>query len=61
MGVKGCIKKYGECLPWMRKDNKLAIDLLDRMLLADPKKRISPADALKHPFFREEGDSIMVD
>ena len=53
MGIKGCIKKFGECLPWMRKDHKQAIDLLDRMLQADPKHRISPGEALKHPFFRD--------
>ena len=31
------------------------MDLLDGMLQPDPKKRISPGDALKHPFFRDVG------
>ena len=31
------------------------MDLLDGMLQPDPKKRISPGDALKHPFFRDIG------
>ena len=31
------------------------MDLLEGMLQPDPKKRISPSDALKHPFFRDVG------
>jgi serine/threonine protein kinase len=31
-------------------DDENAIDLLRRMLELDPQHRISPADALQHPF-----------
>lgn len=29
-------------------------DLLDRCLAVNPEKRITPADALRHPFFQEK-------
>jgi serine/threonine-protein kinase PRP4 len=32
------------------KDLTLFIDFLDRCLSLNPEKRITPADALKHPF-----------
>ena len=36
------------------------MDLLEGMLQPDPKKRISPGDALKHPFFRDVGGGDLV-
>uniref|UniRef100_A0A3P9JY11 Protein kinase domain-containing protein n=1 Tax=Oryzias latipes TaxID=8090 RepID=A0A3P9JY11_ORYLA len=34
-----------------RKKGRLLVDLLKRMLMEDPSKRISPSEALHHPFF----------
>lgn len=34
----------------------LFVDLLSRMLVYDPQKRISPDEALRHPFITEEDD-----
>ena len=31
-------------------------DLLEKMLMLDPERRITPKDALNHPFFRKEFD-----
>ena len=33
--------------------NPLAIDLLEKMLIYNPEKRIKPFDALAHPYFDE--------
>lgn len=33
--------------------NPQAIDILERMLVFDPRKRLSIDDALSHPYFRE--------
>ena len=32
---------------------RLFVDLINRMLAYDPKKRINPIEALRHPFFAE--------
>uniref|UniRef100_A0A3P9JEJ5 Protein kinase domain-containing protein n=1 Tax=Oryzias latipes TaxID=8090 RepID=A0A3P9JEJ5_ORYLA len=34
-----------------KKKGRLFVDLLKRMLMVDPRKRISPSEALQHPFF----------
>ena len=31
--------------------NKEALDLLSKMLVYDPEERITPKDALEHPYF----------
>ena len=36
--------------------NPLAIDLLKKMLVVDPQKRITIRDALEHPFLKEFHD-----
>uniref|UniRef100_A0A8C7YWW4 Protein kinase domain-containing protein n=1 Tax=Oryzias sinensis TaxID=183150 RepID=A0A8C7YWW4_9TELE len=35
----------------IKKKGRLFVDLLKRMLMVDPSKRISPSEALQHPFF----------
>lgn len=43
-------------IPWEKtfpKANPQAIDLLDKMLLFDPKQRITVEDALRHPYLEE--------
>ena len=37
----------------LNKIGELGIDLLDRMLVYDPAKRITAKSALQHPFFKE--------
>ena len=37
--------------------NPLAIDLLKKMLVIDPEKRITVKEALEHPFLQEFHDS----
>lgn len=39
--------------------NELALDLLDKMLTYDPQKRITAAEALRHPYLKEAFRSIM--
>ena len=55
-------KKYIMSLPERKKqsietyikcDNPLALDILDKMLEINPINRITAADALKHPFFKK--------
>lgn len=49
-------KKYPDCLEQhtdLPRDS-LELDLLKRMLCYDPSKRITAADALKHPLFHEK-------
>ena len=40
-------------LPGLAEANADAVDLLERILLFNPKKRISAAEALQHPYLRE--------
>jgi serine/threonine-protein kinase PRP4 len=49
-------KDFGGLLAGQSPDRrKLAqlVDLLERMMALDPDKRISPKDALRHPFIKE--------
>lgn len=41
------------------KVDDVAFDLLNKMLSLDPKKRITVAEALKHPYFSEEHKPVM--
>ena len=40
----------------MTYENKEALDLLDKCLIFDPKKRFTAEEALKHPYFKEYFD-----
>ena len=44
------------------KPNPLAVDLVKKLLVFDPKKRLTAAEALKHPYFKdlysEEEDGV---
>ncbi len=57
-GVKQCAPRFFDGLLWM-KSSLEAIDLLERMLCADPKARISPGDALSHPFLQEPSSRML--
>lgn len=39
-------------------DAELALDLVDKLLNPDATKRLTPRDALKHPFLSEEDEGI---
>jgi serine/threonine protein kinase len=39
--------------------NPKGLDLLERMLEYDPSKRITAAEALEHPYFKEEPYPVM--
>uniref|UniRef100_A0A8C7WX28 Protein kinase domain-containing protein n=1 Tax=Oryzias sinensis TaxID=183150 RepID=A0A8C7WX28_9TELE len=50
--LRAMVKMQG--MPEEKQSNKkgrLFVDLLKRMLMVDPSKRISPSEALQHPFF----------
>ena len=43
-------KKLAQMLPRL---SKAGLDLIERMLQADPQKRITARDAMRHPYFAE--------
>ena len=47
------MKRLDEIIPPTTNFNKLFLDLLKRIFVYDPKKRITARDALKHPWFDE--------
>lgn len=50
--VRG-MKRLEETIPPSNNFNKLFLDLLRRIFVYDPKKRITAREALKHPWFDE--------
>lgn len=50
--VRG-MKRLEETIPPTNNFNKLFLDLLRRIFVYDPKKRITAREALKHPWFDE--------
>lgn len=50
--VRG-MKRLEETIPPTNQFNKLFLDLLRKIFVYDPKKRISAREALKHPWFDE--------
>ncbi|KAK5122588.1 hypothetical protein LTR85_003851 [Meristemomyces frigidus] len=50
--VRG-MKRLEEIIPETNRFNKLFLDLLRRIFIYDPKKRITAREALKHPWFEE--------
>jgi dual-specificity kinase len=47
------MKRLDETIPPTTNFNKLFLDLLRRIFVYDPKKRITAREALKHPWFDE--------
>lgn len=47
------MKRLDEIIPPHNNFNKLFLDLLRKIFVYDPKKRISAREALKHPWFDE--------
>lgn len=47
------MKRLEETIPPTNQFNKLFLDLLRRIFVYDPKKRITAREALKHPWFEE--------
>lgn len=50
--VRG-MKRLEDIIPQTNNFNKLFLDLLRKIFVYDPKKRITARDALKHPWFQE--------
>lgn len=50
--VRG-MKRLDEIIPQNTNFNKLFLDLLRKIFVYDPKKRITAREALKHPWFSE--------
>jgi dual-specificity kinase len=50
--VRG-MKRLEEIIPQNNNFNKLFLDLLRKIFVYDPKKRITAREALKHPWFSE--------
>ncbi|KAM6289861.1 dual specificity protein kinase CLK1-like [Aegotheles albertisi] len=49
--VSRCCRPLQELMTNHDEDHKNLFDLIEKMLQYDPAKRITPAEALKHPFF----------
>jgi len=47
------MKHLNEIIPGHTTFNRSFLDLLTRIFVYDPKKRITAKEALKHPWFRE--------
>jgi dual-specificity kinase len=47
------MKRLEEIIPPNNQFNRLFLDLLRKIFVYDPKKRISAREALKHPWFDE--------
>ena len=47
------MKRLDEIIPPHNTFNKLFLDLLRKIFVYDPKKRITAREALKHPWFQE--------
>ena len=47
------MKRLSETIPPTNEFNKKFLDLLQKIFIYDPKKRITARDALKHPWFDE--------
>lgn len=41
---------------FMKYENELALDLLDKMLIVDPRKRVTAEECLKHPYLESLAD-----
>lgn len=41
---------------FMKYENELALDLVDKMLIIDPRKRITAEESLKHPYLESLAD-----
>jgi len=59
-GIQKTLKIFKEepLEKYVPKLDKDGMDLLEKMLLIDPEKRISAEDALKHPFFNDLLQSV---
>ena len=47
------MKRLEEIIPETNRFNKLFLDLLRKIFVYDPKRRITAREALKHPWFDE--------
>ena len=53
MGLYNCIKNLGQRILKLSNDSKLD-DLIRKLLVSDPKKRITWEEYFNHPFFKEK-------